>query len=429
MSLINQVLKDLEQRHAAEVRGVARAVRPLPEDAPRRGLWIVLALVAAMSVAGTAWWYLSPALARNTQLGELTPTRVAPAAASPSVPRVEVSTPSSVVPAPDMSAQGLGTPAPVPDQRTSAHPPVVTQTALATPEISGLPRAPPPAALGFPEARVAARRPVLPPVAQHARALDEAAAASETAQELQPEDRKPVARASRKTDPKVSGPNTPVDVEGTGAPATEDPRTPPPAANIQKQVRPPTERERVETEFRRGMAALGAGDATEAEDKLRAALAIDPTVDKARQALLGLYIERGRREDAEQLLEDRLRVDRRPAGFALALARLQLERGANSDALATLQRSLPSGEASADYQAMLANALGRLGQHKQAAERFEMAARLSPRNPVWLMGLGVELRADNRSSEARAAFQRARELGGLNPQLANFVDRQISELK
>lgn len=278
---------------------------------------------------------------------------------------------------------------------------------------------------------MAARTPVLPPVRQRARALDEAVTASETAQEVEQEGPKALARPSRKTVPKVSGPSAPVDLEGTGAPATEGPgiSTPPAAANIEKQVRPPTEREQVETEFRRGMAALGAGDATEAENRLRAALAIDPTVDKARQALLGLYIERGRREDAEQLLEERLRVDRRPTGFALALARLQLERGANSEALATLQRSLPNGEASADYQAMLANALGRLGQHKQAAERFEMAARLSPRNPVWLMGLGVELRADNRYSEARVAFQRARELGGLNPQLANFVDRQISELK
>jgi Flp pilus assembly protein TadD len=45
------------------------------------------------------------------------------------------------------------------------------------------------------------------------------------------------------------------------------------------------------------------------------------------------------------------------------------------------------------------------------------------------MGLGVELRSDNRSSEARVAFQRARELGGLNPQLASFVDQQLTELR
>jgi MSHA biogenesis protein MshN len=271
---------------------------------------------------------------------------------------------------------------------------------------------------------------MLAPVAQHARTKDEAAAA-ETPEHFEQEDRKSVPRASRKTDPKVAAPSASVDVESAGAPSAEEPKlgTSAPAANIDKQVRPPTEREQVETEFRRGMAALGAGDATEAENRLLAALAIDPTADKARQALLGLYIERGRRGDAEQLLEDRLRVDRRPGGFALALARLQLERGANSEALATLQRSQQSGEGSADYQAMLANALGRLGQHKQAAEHFELAARLAPRNPVWLMGLGVELRADNRSSEARVAFQRARELGGLNPQLANFVDRQLSDLK
>jgi MSHA biogenesis protein MshN len=199
--------------------------------------------------------------------------------------------------------------------------------------------------------------------------------------------------------------------------------------SIEKQVRPPSQRERAEVEFRQGMAALHAGNAAEAEDKLNAALAIDPLADNASQALLGLYIERGRREDAERLLEDRLRVDRKHAGFAMALGRLQLERGANGDALVTLQRSLPFGENSADYQAMTANALGRVGRHKESTERFEAATKLAPRNPVWLMGLGVELRADNRPAEARAAFQRARELGGLNPRLASFVDQQLRELK
>jgi MSHA biogenesis protein MshN len=428
MSLINQVLKDLEQRHASEARGVARAVRPLPEDAPRRGVWIVLGLVGTVLVAATAWWYLSPALARNTQLAELTPAKVPPLAVSASVPPVVAPTPSPA--APDASAQAPGTPVPesISGQRASALTPAVT-AAHATPELAGLPRAPPPVATDFSEARLAARAPVSPRARQ--RTLDDVVTASETARELAQENRNAAARTLRKTDPKVSEPGAPVDVEGTGPPTSQDPglSAPPPAANIEKQVRPPSEREQAEMEFRRGIAALGAGDAAQAEDKLRAALVIDPTVDKARQALLGLYIERGRRQDAEQLLEDRLRVDRRLAGFALALARLQLERGADSDALATLQRSLAHGEANADYHAMLANALGRLGQHEQAAERFEIAARLAPRNPVWLMGLGVELRADNRASQARVAFQRARELGGLNAQLANFVDRQLSELK
>ena len=151
--------------------------------------------------------------------------------------------------------------------------------------------------------------------------------------------------------------------------------------------------------------------------------------DKVRQALLGLYIRDGRREEAELLLDERLRLDAKQAGFALALARLQLERGASSDALATLQRSQSYAQASADYQAMLANAHARLGRHREAAERYEAAARLAPRNPVWLMGLGIELRTDNRPAEARAAFQQARELGGLSPQLAGFVEQQLRELR
>jgi MSHA biogenesis protein MshN len=262
---------------------------------------------------------------------------------------------------------------------------------------------------------------------QRQRAVEDAATGSETTLEVESETRRPMPRTLRKADPKISESSVPVKPDVAGAAGSEEGAEP--VANIDKQVRAPTERERAEAEFRGAMSDLGAGDGNRAEDKLRAALTIDPLLDKARQALLGLYIERGRREDAEQLLEERLRMDRRPAGFALALARLQLARGANSAALATLQQSLPNGEANADYQAMLANALGRVGQHKQAAERFEMATRLAPRNPVWLMGLGVELRADDRPSEARVAFRRARELGGLNPQLASFVDQQLTELK
>jgi MSHA biogenesis protein MshN len=208
-----------------------------------------------------------------------------------------------------------------------------------------------------------------------------------------------------------------------------DAKEQPGEANIEKQVRPPTNRDQADASFRRGMHLLQNGNVAEAEVALREALRVDPLIDKARQALLGMYVEAGRREDAERLLEDRLQIDRKHSGFAMALARLQLERGSNGDALITLQRSMPYGESSADYQAMLANALARVSRHKEAAERFDAASRLAPRNPLWLMGLGLELRADNRNNEARAAFQRARELGGLNAQLTSYLDQQLRELQ
>ena len=78
---------------------------------------------------------------------------------------------------------------------------------------------------------------------------------------------------------------------------------------------------------------------------------------------------------------------------------------------------------------MLANTLSRVSRHREAAERYAAAARLAPRNPLWAMGLGMELRADNRPAEARAAFQHAQEVGGLNAQLASFVEQQLRELR
>jgi MSHA biogenesis protein MshN len=234
---------------------------------------------------------------------------------------------------------------------------------------------------------------------------------------------KPKPRAPADAGPKVTASAQGVEYPDATAAATQT------DTNIAKQVRPQSERERADSSFRQGMNALQNGNVAEAEAAFHEALRLDPLADKARQALLGIYVEAGRRDEAERLLEERLQLDRKHFGFAMALARLQLEHTNNGEALATLQRSLPYGENSADYQAMLANALARVGRHKEAAERFEAASRLAPRNPLWQMGLGVELRADNRNTEARAAFQRARELGGLNAQLTAYLDQQLRELQ
>jgi MSHA biogenesis protein MshN len=417
MSLINQVLKDLERRHAGtdEAAGMARAVRALP-DAPRRSLWIVLGVIVTGALVGGSWWYLSQLERRAAQQAATAQAAVPPLAAAPApaMPESASSAPMSAVSLPvnpPNSPLAPGQPGSGQAQASAAVPVVLPE------KIAGLSQPQPPA----PTASAAVPAGVLAPVKAGPPGADAPGALAGEPQST--------AKVIGKVRPK------PVDGVGKrGLPGVQAGEYPEPdgsesAPSIDKQVRPPSERERGEAEFRQGMAALQAGNAADGEDRLRAALVIDPLNNKARQALLGVYVESNRREDAERLLEDSLRVDRKHPGFAMALARLQLERGANGEALVTLQRSLPYGETSAGYQAMLANALARVGRNKEAAERYEAAARLAPRDPLWLMGLGVTLRADNRPEEARTAFRRARELGGLNPQLASFVDQQLRELK
>jgi MSHA biogenesis protein MshN len=431
MSLINQVLKDLEKRHAGETEGAARAVRPLPEEGSRRSLWIVAGLIGAGALGGAAWWYVThapPTDASSQMAATGNPALAPPAPAVPAPPASIAGTPAASSPgsigAGEQPASLSSTPSAVNHAPGPPAPPLaaavdtaMVDTVVTVPEASaGV--SPPPVLTPTPPSTAAASL----PSAAHT-ATPEVAAADIAAAPA-----KPAAKSARKSKAKSAGAAGPA-VSGTPGAEYPEPDTAEAQTSIDKQVLPQTDRERAEAELRQAMMALHDGKSAEAEDRLRAALTIDPLSDKARQALLGLYIERGRREDAERLLEDRLRADRKHGGFAMALARLQLERGANGDALITLQRSLPYGETSADYQAMLANALARVGRHREAAERFDAAARLAPRNPLWLMGLGMELRADKRPTEARAAFQRAQEVGGLNAQLAGFVEQQLRELQ
>lgn len=428
MSLINQVLKDLEKRHASvgEVRVEARAVRPLPQDVPRRSLRIAFGLILLITMGGGAWWLFladpDPTAVLSMRSAKIAANLVTIAPAAVAAPAVLPPIAVSPLTAPAaMAAQPLTTPAGETSTNAAVPSPTSARQVVGLLQLAANPMPADLAATPATGSGPSASGAPAPAVG-----VTEAPAAQSAT--LAP---KPAGKPARKVTPKANGLHLPAKVGLSGTPPGEYPGAGglEPPSNIAKQVRPLSERERAEVPFREGMVALQAGDAAEGEDKLRAALTIDPLADKARQALLALYVQRGRREDAERLLEDRLRLDRNHAGFAMALARLQLEHDANDDALGTLLRSQANGEASSDYQAILANALGRVGHHKEAARRFEAASGLAPRNPLWLMGLGVELRADGRLEEARAAFQRARELGGLTPQLVTFVGQQLRELK
>lgn len=413
MSLINQVLQDLERRHAGQAVGAARAVRPLPAASSGRVVRIVVASLSTAAVAVALWWYLMPSTSAPGKAGGL--ADVPMHSASAAAPASNMPTPASAnsavreSSAPSSAQQAPGA------EGTVRAPPSGQPSAQ---EIRGLPHGPPAgktprqASAGSPPTLKAHRPDSMTYAADAPAAPPAAAGVSED--------------VDRRRAPQEPPGSEPAPAQSSGSKPFDQNEA---APNIARQESAPTARERAEADFREALAALSTGDAARAEEKLRAALSIDPLADKVRQALLGLYIRDGRRDDAELLLDERLRLDAKQAGFALALARLQLERGASGDALATLQRSQSFGQASADYQAMLANALGRLGRHREAAERYEAAARLAPRNPVWLMGLGIELRTDNRPAEARAAFQQARELGGLSPQLAGFVEQQLRELR
>ena len=198
-----------------------------------------------------------------------------------------------------------------------------------------------------------------------------------------------------------------------------------PAGGIDKRLRELTPRQRAEVEYSRGATALQQGLLPEARSAFEAALQIDPAYHAARQALAGVLMDARLPADAMLLLQEGLQIAPAQFGFAMMAARLHVERGELDAAVQTLARSAEFAGNSADYSGFYAGLLQRQKNHAEAVEYFDRALRLRPNSGVWLLGMGMSLESLGRNAEAQEAFRRARTSGNLTPELQNFVDQRL----
>jgi len=256
MSLINQVLQELEKRHAADP-GVTslppqvRAVRTVPPTAMRVlaiALILVLAVVAAFVYLSGGW----------------------PPAAS---------TRLIVTPQSDSVTKEISAPAPA-KQATAAPAPALIEPAVQAvllPPVSRLSEE-----LSFNPGQgapaVRAAKPKTGARAEIPRAPKSAAASR------QPESAPVPAAVAATSLPAPAAPDSATTTAARPAPAESPPQ-------IDKQMREMTVQQRAETAFRMGVAQLQDARVSAAETSFREALKEDPMHVGARQALLGLLLD------------------------------------------------------------------------------------------------------------------------------------------
>lgn len=200
------------------------------------------------------------------------------------------------------------------------------------------------------------------------------------------------------------------------------------AGVVTKQIKEMTPQQQAENAYRKAVAMVQQGRTKEAVDELTHALQLDPRHTAARQTLVGLLLEANRFGEAERKLQEGLAIAPEQPDLVMILARLQVERGDVRGGLASLERALPYASENADYQAFLAALLQREGRHREAIAHYLLALRNAPQTGVWLMGLGISLQAENRLPEAREAFNRARTSNTLSPELQAFVEQRLKQL-
>ena len=197
---------------------------------------------------------------------------------------------------------------------------------------------------------------------------------------------------------------------------------------VNKQTTQITLQQQGDNEYRRAYQLMRQGHNNEALAGFENAVKLYPGHELARQNMASLLLGNKRNAEAESVLQEGLQLNPQQAGFAMLLARLQVERNAVPLALETLQHTLPYAAKQPDYLAFVAALLQRQNRHKEAVDYYQKALQFKPQSGVWLMGLGISLRAEQRKEDARDAFKRALGTNSLSAELNDFVTQQLKEL-
>lgn len=392
MSLINQMLQDLESRRAtlSGDAGATQEIRSLPPQRAAVPWTLILGGTALVLLAGAgAWWFMGGGQA------SMAPTPL-PAPVATVTPATPIAPPPAAV-------------APEAPQHTAETAPAVSPAAASAVV----------APQGTAETSVAEKAPSLAP-------RPASKTQNKPAQEASPPPVRKESPAARKTaearSSELKVATALSQVPPSDASAADD------GVRIEKKMRMSTPRERAENEYRRALGLVNQGRIQEGIAVLRSALSEDTGHAGARLALFGLLVEQQRLEEAQTLLEVTLARDPAQPQMASRLARLKLERGDARGAEETLDRAAAAATDNAEYRALHAAVLQRLTLHKRAAAEYQAALRLAPQAGVWWMGLGISLEADGKLPDAKEAFQRARATGALSPELAAFVDQKLKRL-
>ena len=391
MSLINQMLQDLDARRAAHGAGtrLPDAVRPLPPRKTSRlplflGIGIVLVLIA-----GAVLYY-----------GHGITSGFLPSASAPAPVQAPASVPAPTPdPTPAPVTVEAAAPVPLPETATAAESRdslLLDKTLPATlPALPQSDAAAPAAAPNEPPPVMAKPRKVVPETAE------KAASATPAAHETQ---EKPITPTKEKQ-------------------ALANPPAPKPV--IERSHVSGGVLSTAEGEYQQAVSRLNQGRTREALDGLHLALRHDTGHIAARQLLIGLLLEAKALDEAMQALREG--IQRRPeqVSWALALARMQVERGALEEARQTLVHSLPAAADRADYQGFIAHVLLRLKHGKEAEQHYQQATRLAPGDGRWWLGLGLAQEAEGQVNEARESFLRARQTGRLSPELMELVEQKL----
>lgn len=368
MSLINQVLKDLEQRHATEAQSAKAGLEDLQyvhepaKPAPRSTPWIIFAsILVGLGVLTVVGSYLVPSSDHGSLFSSTSDNALTAAiTTSPQIPKQ-----AGIEPA-------------------VAQKPETTQSAVTEAMKTGT------------QQSTAIPTSVVQPTRSTAIVADEAAGTA--------------SRAFIQSPVEVVEP--PVDT-----------------SVVKKNPVPLRSDQKAELAYQSGHSALRAQQYRQAEKSLRAALALEPGHIRARELLTGLYIKQGRWVEASEILRHGVLVSPEHNPFRKLYARALMQMQQHSAAVDVLTTRAPAVNEDPGHYAILAALYQRQNKHASAAKTYSEILKVRPKMGIWWVGMGISLEAMGEHGQAAQAYQLARQSGSLHGDVARYTDNRLLALE
>jgi len=201
------------------------------------------------------------------------------------------------------------------------------------------------------------------------------------------------------------------------------------ASNFNKTATPLTIDEQVRLAYAEATHVLQQGKTEQAKQLLQKILTLDFTHIQTRETLSALLFKGREYEKAIEVLELGRIQHPKQVSFTLLLARIYTEQGRDPSAVDLLERIKPSVAQNSDYYALLAALYQRGAQYNKAALVYEKLLKVFPSRAVWWMGLGLSLQTTERKQDALLAYQKALAAEGLTVELKRFIKSRMRILE
>lgn len=155
------------------------------------------------------------------------------------------------------------------------------------------------------------------------------------------------------------------------------------------------------------------------------AVLLAPEHHASRQSLIDKLMAAARIVEAEGHIRQAIKLFPNHAVYIQKLAQIYMSQGEARRAISLIEKSIQQGVVNAELYAFVAALYQREKSSQKSIEHYQRALSLKRNSGIWWMGLGISFEQNDQFNEALSAFQQAKNSGTLSRKLRRYVEGQI----